>query len=109
VKGSSESDFPLLCSASPAHDHFNILRIRAAIKSTVSHLAVSSLRSDANPTDKQNRFSLGPRHPACKLLIEAILEWSKALACHSSGNYLLQQLLDKANLADKQKFIKLIK
>lgn len=57
----------------------------------------------------QNRFSLGNTHPSCIILVNAILEWARDLCFTSCGNYLCQQLLEKADMADKQKFIDVIK
>lgn len=59
--------------------------------------------------DLQNHFTPGNIHPSSAILVSAVFEWAKNLCFTSCGNYLCQQLLERADLADKQKFIEVIK
>ncbi|ORX37965.1 armadillo-type protein [Kockovaella imperatae] len=51
------------------------------------------------------RLTLPRESEAVIVLIDAILEWAKALCFTSCGNYLCQQLLEKGEADDKRKFI----
>lgn len=56
----------------------------------------------------QNRFNLPRRSVGASSLINAILEFAQDLCFTSCGNYLGQQLLERGDVEDKEKFIEVI-
>ena len=80
-------------------------RTSAGLKSAVNSLAVCTLTHSLALSSSQNRLALPRDSESALILVQAIIEWAKKLCYTSCGNYLCQQLLERAETKDKLTFI----